>query len=148
MQMSSQSSKGKEKESTAAMDELPVELDFFKYAQGGTKRKPTAGDAKDARAQKRQRASPDSDGDEDMESAQAEEEAPMVKHRVTAKGKDVPAAAETFEAMVERYGLSSLLRRNLESSGYKHPTAIQMHGVPILLEVSESRSSIPHFLLS
>jgi ATP-dependent RNA helicase DDX52/ROK1 len=117
---------------------LPAELDFFKYAQGGSKRKEKT-PADDSRTSKKRKPSPTEDEDEDMQSPPPdarEDLAPSVKHRVTAKGKDVPTAADTFDAMAERYELSPLLRRNLDSSGYTHPTAIQMHGVPIMLEVS------------
>lgn len=60
---------------------------------------------------------------------------PAPRHRVTSKGKDVPEAAQTFEALADRYNVPSLLLQNLEKSGYYTPTGIQAHGIPIMLEV-------------
>jgi ATP-dependent RNA helicase DDX52/ROK1 len=114
---------------------LPAELDFFKYAQG-SKRKPLhTADPENGHATKRRRSTPDEDGGDD-ESDEEEEENPHAKQRVSSKGKDVPAPSTSFANMAERYGLSTLLQKNLIKSGYKHPTAIQCHGVPILLEAS------------
>ena len=62
----------------------------------------------------------------------------MPRHRVTAKGSDVPAHADTFEEMCDRYALSSHIMQNLAQSGYKRPTGIQSHGVPMLMEVGRA----------
>lgn len=59
------------------------------------------------------------------------------KHRVTAKGSNVPHSAETFEELADRYKVAPGLLTNLDEHGYKHPTGVQAHGIPILLEVSE-----------
>ena len=63
------------------------------------------------------------------------DDSPMPRHRVTTKGKNVPEHVETFEALRERYNVSSHLLQNLAQSGYKRPTGIQSYGMPILLEV-------------
>ena len=126
---------------------LPAELDFFKYAKGGagTKRKVTGGseeaesiESSGARKEKKRKMSEDreegesgeEDGEEDDESAP-----PRLKHRVTAKGKNVPVASDKFEDMARRYHIPPLIMSNLEEYGYKHPTGIQAHGIPILMEV-------------
>ncbi|KAL0950684.1 hypothetical protein HGRIS_007463 [Hohenbuehelia grisea] len=124
------------KTSAAAADplqtgELPAELDFFKYAQGGSgtpaKRKapPTT-----VHQRKKARLSAEPDDDDDAPPAASS----MPKHRVTAKGRDVPAPAETFEALRERYDVSSHLVQNLRESGIVEPTGIQANGIPILME--------------
>jgi ATP-dependent RNA helicase DDX52/ROK1 len=60
---------------------------------------------------------------------------PMPRHRVTAKGKNVPERIHTFKELQDRYHISSQLMVNLERNGYKYPTGIQSSGCPILLEV-------------
>lgn len=60
---------------------------------------------------------------------------PHQRHRVTTKGSNVPDFAETFEALRDRYQLSSNLLSNLSKNGYVYPTGIQSYGAPILLEV-------------
>lgn len=66
----------------------------------------------------------------------------MPKHRVTSKGKDVPEPVDSFDALVDRYQLPSLLLQNLSQSGYRAPTGIQSHGIPIMLEVSGNRNLV------
>lgn len=112
--------------------ELPAELDFFKYTQGGPlKRKGNATNGPKAKKQKIQAS--------DSEEVDAEPLAPVMGgQRVTAKGKDVPGVAETFKSLQSRYDVGSLLLSNLEKSGYHQPTGIQAHGIPVLLEVSSA----------
>ncbi|KAI0825230.1 P-loop containing nucleoside triphosphate hydrolase protein [Trametes gibbosa] len=117
--------------SKAAEGELPPELNFFKYAEGGPpkrKAQDAAGGA-DPKAKKR-KVDEDEDEDEDPE----EEDPPMPRHRVTTKGTDVPSHVETFDELRERYNLPSHLLSNMAEHGYKNPTGIQSYGVPILLE--------------
>lgn len=57
------------------------------------------------------------------------------KHRVTAKGANVPDPVDSFEELESRYDLSSRLLQNLAENGFTTPTGIQAHGIPILLEV-------------
>lgn len=77
----------------------------------------------------------DGSENEDATAEEAEDDPPMPRHRVTAKGKNVPEHVETFEALRGRYGLSSQLLQNLAQHGYKRPTGIQSYGIPILMEV-------------
>ncbi|RDX56322.1 P-loop containing nucleoside triphosphate hydrolase protein [Lentinus brumalis] len=119
--------------------ELPPELDFFKYAQGGQgKRKasePNGG--ADAKGKKRRVEEDEDTEDEDADEAEQaaeEDDPPMPRHRVTTKGNNVPEHVETFEALRERYNIPSRLLQNIAQSGYKRPTGIQSHGIPILLE--------------
>ena len=122
--------KGKEKG-----DQLPPELDFFKYAQGGaTKRKAVELESNDGSGkEKRNRGRSSSD----VEYAEdAKEEGPSIpRHRVTSKGSNVPDPAMSFKDLQERYDIPSRIMQNLDEYGYKSPTAIQMHAAPILLEV-------------
>lgn len=73
---------------------------------------------------------------------QDEEDPPMPRHRVTTKGTNVPEHAETFQAFQEQYNMSPVLLSNLKQSGYKHPTGIQSYGIPILMEVCRSYSTM------
>lgn len=123
------------KSSASKDDELPGELDFFKYAQGGsTKRKADQPDG-EPKEKKRKR---DEESDDESEEEDREIRIAPQRHRVVAKGSNVPEHVDTFEELSERYKLSSLLLSNLSKYGYTHPTAIQSYGTPILLEVNAS----------
>lgn len=61
------------------------------------------------------------------------------RHRVTSKGSNVPEPVETFEEMRSRYNIPSRIVKTLEGSGYRRPTAIQAHGCPVLLGVSNDK---------
>ena len=125
-----------------AKGDLPSELDFFKYAQGSSVGKRKIDDRIVTRAMKRAKLEDGEDTveqDEDdgsLADTNDDEPSPVVpRQRVTAKGARVPEPVETFEALKERYTVPSLLLSNLAQSGYKQPTGIQSHGIPILLEV-------------
>lgn len=136
---------------TSAEGELPAELDFFKYAKGGsgTKRKAagTSGEAESGlRMGKKRKTSEDTEEEDDEDDEEDEEDeekdkedhddAPLrPKQRVTAKGSNVPAAADTFEDMAKRYHIPPLIMSNIAEYGYQYPTGIQSHGIPILMEV-------------
>jgi ATP-dependent RNA helicase DDX52/ROK1 len=116
-------------------EELPPELDFFKYAQTKeTKRKSVELDRNDdvdvQRKTKKQRS-------DRVEGTIDEDEEPSgtQRHRVATKGSNIPACIHSFEELRERFHLSSLLLTNLPNCGYKRPTAVQSYGIPILLEV-------------
>ncbi|KZT22098.1 P-loop containing nucleoside triphosphate hydrolase protein [Neolentinus lepideus HHB14362 ss-1] len=131
---SKKASKGKQ---VARKDsgELPAELDFFKYAQGGafSKRKADGTGDGETHDDKRRRLGGDEESEDESDAGSSSGQ-PMPRHRVTAKGSNVPEHAESFEALKERYQLSSHILANLSSNGFKHPTGIQSHGIPILLE--------------
>ena len=120
--------------------ELPAELDFFKYAQGGSSKRPadqdkdkegySGGETSGAR---KKRKLDEGDGEEAERSD--EDDPPMPRHRVTTKGSNVPQHIESFQQLEERYHTPSYLLSNLKQSGYKRPTGIQSHGIPILMEV-------------
>lgn len=117
----------------AASSELPPELDFFKYAPGGSgsiKRKEDT--EKDDTPRKKPRVVDDVHEHADDSSQPSTS---MPRQRVTAKGSDVPEAIESFEELSTRYDVAPRLLANLAESGYNHPTGIQAHGIPILLEV-------------
>ncbi|TFK57696.1 P-loop containing nucleoside triphosphate hydrolase protein [Heliocybe sulcata] len=109
--------------------ELPAELDFFKYARGGAPAKRKADASGHAHDEKRRKVD-----DEEESDAESSSDPPPPRHRVTAKGSNVPSPADSFGALKERYHLSSHILSNLSSNGFKHPTGIQSHGIPILLE--------------
>lgn len=116
---------------------LPAELDFFKYAQGtSTKRKANDGARSDEQEWKKRKIEEDHVEEEDEEGTESAPQAP--KHRVTLKGSNVPEPADSFEALKERYRISSCLLSNLSQNGYTNPTGIQSSGIPILLEVTLS----------
>ncbi|KAK0500639.1 P-loop containing nucleoside triphosphate hydrolase protein [Armillaria luteobubalina] len=115
---------------------FPTELDFFKYAQGGTGKRKTDV-APDGRQTKKRKVEAVSDGDEnDDEPTRPRDvqKTPMHRHRVTTKGNNVPEPVDSFEQLTERYNISSLLNANLSKSGFMEPTGIQSYGIPILLE--------------
>ncbi|EKM60713.1 uncharacterized protein PHACADRAFT_110354 [Phanerochaete carnosa HHB-10118-sp] len=128
--------KGKGIAKPATDGELPRELDFFKYAQGGSTKRKTESDPQTTI--KKARLEEDMEADEGTEDIKAAEDgepsSSMSRQRVTAKGNSVPAAVESFEELMERYNIPGKLLQNLEASGYGQPTGIQAHGVPILLE--------------
>ncbi|KAG6919556.1 hypothetical protein DXG01_004219 [Tephrocybe rancida] len=119
--------------------ELPAELDFFKYAQGGSgKRRSAPGDGEPQKKRRRVEDVEDEDEDEDEvaeeEDVSSEAVSSVPKHRVIAKGSNVPEHVDSFLALRERYQLPSHMLANLAQNGYSHPTGIQSYGIPILLE--------------
>ncbi|KAG7450131.1 P-loop containing nucleoside triphosphate hydrolase protein [Guyanagaster necrorhizus] len=116
---------------------LPTELDFFKYAQGGTgKRKASVlSDGKQTKKQKVEDTNEEDNADDEEPTRPSNvQKIPMRRHRVTSKGENVPEPANSFEHLAERYNISSLLKANLSKSGFMEPTSIQSHGIPILFE--------------
>ncbi|KAF7340090.1 DEAD-box ATP-dependent RNA helicase 57 [Mycena venus] len=122
---------------TILSGELPGELDYFKYAAGGSgKRK---ADSDGAKVVKKRKVDEEEDEDEDMdtdeeEEGDAEDGPSRLRQRIVAKGSNVPPHCDTFNELVERYQMSTLLLSNLTQHGYTHPTGIQSYGIPILLE--------------
>ncbi|KAF9072712.1 P-loop containing nucleoside triphosphate hydrolase protein [Rhodocollybia butyracea] len=102
--------------------EFPASLDFFKYADG--KRKPAVAKLDGSERPEKKRKVEE---EQDLE-------IPQQRHRVTTKGSNIPDSAESFEALRDRYHLSSQIMSNLSKNDYHHPTAIQSYGIPILLE--------------
>lgn len=120
------SSKSKGKAPALPDSELPSELDFFKYAQGNSsKRKNTQSDRNDEKRAKMDDASEPEDNDC---------KAGPSRQRVTAKGSEVPDPTASFESLKDRYHFGSQILTNLSQYGYKEPTGIQSHGIPILME--------------
>jgi ATP-dependent RNA helicase DDX52/ROK1 len=123
--------------STAGDDQLPADLDFFKYAQsaGASKRKDSQ---TEEQSKKRQKVTPNEqvndDGDEYEDNGEASSSIRILRHRVTTKGSNIPPPIHTFEDLKERYDVPSRLLTNLRESGYRTPTAIQAYASPILLQ--------------
>lgn len=110
--------------------EIPLELDFFKYAQGSHgKRKSPDSTPREGKRRKFHHEEKD-----EIKTTQVEEKKPATVHRVAAKGKSIPAHLESFAAL-KTYLVSSHLLSNLVSSGYTEPTSVQSYCIPILLEV-------------
>jgi ATP-dependent RNA helicase DDX52/ROK1 len=125
-------------------------LDFFKYAQGGPgKRKAdTTGRGGEPEGKKRRLKEEgeenDEGGEDEDDSNGPEVETPAApKHRVTAKGSNVPDHVETFMELKGRYQIPSHILSNLAHNGYTQPTGIQSHGIPILLEVRHLKFIAP-----
>jgi ATP-dependent RNA helicase DDX52/ROK1 len=113
--------------------ELPRELDFFKYAQNSLgKRKVPASREPES---KKRRVGFEEDEEMNEEEDNGGSQTPAPKHRVAAKGSNVPECIETFAALKDRYQIPSHIFANLFQNGYSQPTAIQSYGIPILLEV-------------
>lgn len=113
--------------------ELPPELDFFKYAQGGSSKRKQIEDesqndhsTESKKPVKRVRHAEKDDTSGDQNATQ---------HRVTAKGSNVPESCNSFEGIQEKYKISPRVIQNLVEYGYTSPTAIQAHAIPILLAV-------------
>lgn len=124
--------------------ELPPELDFFRYTKNTSsshsdnlKRKSNTEPnvvENQAPTSKRRRTSPDTS---DNEGEKHSGDAPKLskKHRVVAKGNNVPAPVESFEELRTRYNFPSRMLQNLGKNGWVEPTGIQAHAIPMFLEV-------------
>src|SRR6267154_1558020 len=129
---SSKDAKGKGVQ-TSHDAQLPPELDFFKYAKSSTGKRKAGDKESDAHAESKQgkverkrRKIEDESKDSDDDHDSAEEEVPtMQKHRVTAKGSDVPNPISSFEDLREQYHVPPRLLSNLSENNYKNPTGIQ-----------------------
>lgn len=118
---------------TAIQDEaIPTELDFFRYAQGATKRK---SDHKDELINSKRRRQTTTDcGDAEDEGRTDSQLATLHSQRITTKGTNVPNKIESFEELKERFSVAEHLFANLKSSHYIRPTGIQSCGMPILMQ--------------
>ncbi|KAL5495550.1 ROK1 [Sanghuangporus weigelae] len=110
--------------------ELPPELDFFRYTQGGASKRTApqlvADHTDEERESKRKRTRPDID--------QKEEGPIQLRHRVTTKGNTVPDPVESLDVLKEKYGVPSRIMQNLNEYGYTSLTPIQSYAAPILLQ--------------
>jgi ATP-dependent RNA helicase DDX52/ROK1 len=113
----------------APTTELPPELDFFKY----TKRNLNERKGQPSHSIKPSRDEESSESP--FKKRKLEQEQPNGKQKIVTKGFKVPAIAETFSSLQERYGFSQRLIQNLNAYGYVFPTGIQSQGCPIMLEV-------------
>lgn len=120
--------------------ELPTELDFFKYAEGGagpsSKRKASASNeaAKKKRRTEEQAGTDDEDTDEEEDVPEDPQQPLQPKHRVTTKGKNAPVPIETFDDLRERWQPPAHLLVNLAKNQFSQPTAIQSHCTSIIME--------------
>ena len=119
---------------SASIDELPPDLDFFKYAQGTRlKRKASSLDA----AEELEEQADVENSEKNSKKSRIEEkrEWPSEKHRVVIKGSDVPLPIESFRELEGRFKVTTQLLSNLSKNGYSTPTGIQSHATPVLCEV-------------
>ncbi|KAL5478031.1 hypothetical protein EMCRGX_G024906 [Ephydatia muelleri] len=58
-------------------------------------------------------------------------------------GSDVPDAVKSFEELQSSYCLSPYILRNVQASGYKEPTPIQMQAVQLMLQGQEILACAP-----
>ncbi len=119
---------------TSSQDDIiPSELDFFRYAQGTTKRKAEH----DVGVKNKKKRVDMPNADAELEETKTEGSfATSQAHRVTAKGSDIPVKINVFEELKERYSVSNRLLANLTKCRYFEPTGIQSHGIPVLIQVS------------
>ncbi|KAF9243779.1 P-loop containing nucleoside triphosphate hydrolase protein [Melanogaster broomeanus] len=108
---------------------------------GPSKRKAVNAETADSSApqhpmaqRKRRKIDHESDHSDDHADDGFEDNTPRPKHRVTAKGSDVPLPMKAFDDLLERYKMGPRLLSNLRDNNYKYPTGVQAHGIPILLE--------------
>ncbi|KAF8746199.1 hypothetical protein AX14_000005 [Amanita brunnescens Koide BX004] len=115
---------------TSSQDDIiPSELDFFRYAQGTSKRK---ADRDDGLKNKRRRV--ETPNTEPEENKTENKITGSQAHKVATKGDDVPAKIGAFEELKERYSVSNHLLANLTKCLYLEPTGIQSHGIPVLIQ--------------
>ncbi|KAF8061008.1 P-loop containing nucleoside triphosphate hydrolase protein [Lyophyllum atratum] len=128
--------------SKAPDGELPPELDFFKYAQGDSGKRKKQIDARSGGEPNGKRrkievevTDEEEEEEEEEDKDEGHEETPAApRHRVTAKGSNVPEHVDSFQALKDRYDIPSQIISNIASNGYTLPTGIQSYGIPILLE--------------
>jgi ATP-dependent RNA helicase DDX52/ROK1 len=133
----------KRKKPVYSANELPPELDFFRYAKAGPSVKRKA--SQHGVDQGIDVAEDIGSGDEDEaqlsrgKKRKLEADTPAAPkppgQRVTSKGKNIPEPIDSFRALKERYNCSSLILSNLEKNGWELPTGIQAHGIPMCMEV-------------
>ncbi|KIY67513.1 P-loop containing nucleoside triphosphate hydrolase protein [Cylindrobasidium torrendii FP15055 ss-10] len=132
--------------SSKADEAIPNALDFFKYAQSGqAKRKSDSLGNPESKKRKldNEDGEPEHESNEENQQEAEESRPQQQKHRVAIKGKDAPQAADTFAEMAERFSIPSQLLSNLAKYDYHHPTAIQSHCVPILMELRDLAAISP-----
>lgn len=131
----------------APPDELPPELDFFRYAKTNASIKRKLSSRKPREDKKDSPILSESDNESEPESSRGKrrkledgksDSSKLPKQRVTSKGKDIPAPLETFAQLRERYQCPALILTNLEKNGWKEPTGVQAHGIPMLMEVGSA----------
>ena len=65
------------------------------------------------------------------------------ENHIHVHGTDIPDPIETFDELVERYGLESSLRSNITGAGFNGPTAIQMQAIPLMLNTRDILACAP-----
>ncbi|KAG1769641.1 P-loop containing nucleoside triphosphate hydrolase protein [Suillus occidentalis] len=116
--------------------QLPPELDFFKYAKASTGKRKAEDKESDIHAkgkpektERKRRKIEDESPDSDDNHIGTEEDTPtMQKHRMCLN------LLHPLRTCANDITVPPLLLSNLSEHSYKHPTGIQAHGIPILLE--------------
>ncbi|KAH9486668.1 DEAD-box ATP-dependent RNA helicase 57 [Psilocybe cubensis] len=120
-----------QRNATVLDGQIPSELDFFKYAQGGQGKRKIVDES--SNSEKKRKVNHEGEDMQDEDELLASVAIPEVIHRVSAKGSDVPPHIDSFEAL-NTFGVPSRITANLKSSGYKTPTSVQSYCIPILLK--------------
>ena len=127
-------------ESNDSATELPSELDFFKYNQGGAQKRKLP-----QPAMRNPVSSEESQKETDSKRARTElgekgEGPSQPRQRVTAKGVNIPEPLESIDDLQSKCGVPSRITQKLREYGYTSLTPIQSHAVPILLQVCYHRA--------
>ncbi|KZT57906.1 P-loop containing nucleoside triphosphate hydrolase protein [Calocera cornea HHB12733] len=121
-------------------DELPAELDFFKYAEGGvhtgkTKKSINSANGKE-NVMEGVQSQAEGSGSEDVHTM-------PTAHRIRCTGDDVPTPIAAFDELSSRYSIPSELLHNVTEAGYSEPTGVQTQGIPVLLEKRDLAAIAP-----
>nr|XP_045588644.1 probable ATP-dependent RNA helicase DDX52 isoform X1 [Procambarus clarkii] len=65
------------------------------------------------------------------------------KHGIHVWGADIPEPMDSFEKLLDRYGVHETLVSNLRSQGFASPTSIQMQAWPLMLQGREVLGCAP-----
>jgi ATP-dependent RNA helicase DDX52/ROK1 len=132
--------------SVAVASELPVELDFFKYAQNITGKRKRIAQAEENQVRQRRRKGEDCEHEDWQNEHDSTQDSLPTAHRVKTKGTNIPKNITSFEEL-RKYPIPAHLYANLASGGYKSPTEIQSHSMPILLEVSYCNNALARIMI-
>ncbi|XP_030041422.1 putative ATP-dependent RNA helicase DDX52 isoform X3 [Microcaecilia unicolor] len=65
------------------------------------------------------------------------------KHKIYVQGTDIPEPVATFEQLGKEYNIHPRIMQNIQESGFRLPTPIQMQAVPVMLHGREILACAP-----
>ncbi|NWI67655.1 DDX52 helicase, partial [Todus mexicanus] len=65
------------------------------------------------------------------------------KHRISVQGTDLPDPVATFDQLQKEYKVHPKIMENIQASGFRVPTPIQMQAIPVMLHGRELLASAP-----